>query len=226
MQTSKTENPYVKGNEGRKEWNDRYGSMQQAIRKWQMAFFFAMAISIIFALVIAKIATSSQVKPFIVETNRGMPIAISSMRALSDADPRIINFAVNQFIINTRSVIHDTTAEKTLLNKAYAFSADQTIHFLQDYYQKNNPFTLSAEHTVTVQIINSLPISSRTWQVTWDETKHSNRDDRILSVTRWVAQLSYQFGKVNPKFINDNPFGIYMTHISWSQSQVGGENAN
>lgn len=226
MRHSDTENPYINGSQGRKEWNDRYGSLRQSSRYWQRAFFCSMVINIIFALVIVKIATQSQIKPFIVETNRGMPYAIDALRATSTADPRIINFAVNQYIINMRTIIHDTVAEKALLNKVYAFSADQAISFLRDYYQKNDPFSLSAHYTVTVQIINSLPISPHTWQVTWDETQYSNLDHHIINVTRWVAQLTYQFGKINPQFINDNPFGLYITHITWSENQIGASNAN
>jgi len=226
MFNSDAENPYTKGSEGRKEWNDRYSNLQQSSRYWQRAFFCSILINIIFALVIAKIATQSQIKPFIVETNRGMPYAISALRNVSTSDPRIINFAVNQYIINARSIIHDTTAEKSLLNKVYAFSADQAIPFLQDYYQKNDPFRLSAHYTVAVQIINSFPLSPHTWQVTWDETQYSRLDHHILNVTRWVAQLTHQFGKINPNFINDNPFGLYITHITWSKNEIGANNAN
>lgn len=226
MFNSDVENPYTKGSEGRKEWNDRYGNLQKSNRCWQRAFFGSMLINLIFALIIAKIATQSQIKPFIVETNRGMPYAMSALQEVSTSDPRIINFAVNQYIINARSISHDTMAEKSLLNKVYAFSADQAIPFLRDYYQKNDPFRLSAQYTVTVQIINSLPLSPHTWQVTWDETQHNSLDNRVLNVTRWVAQLTYQFGKINPDFINDNPFGVYITHITWSQNEIGANDAN
>ena len=226
MFNSDSENPYIKGSEGRKEWNDRYNNMQKSSRYWQGAFFCSILINIVFALVIAKIATQSQIKPFIVETNRGMPYAIEALHAMSTADPRIINFAINQYIINTRTVIHDTVAEKALLNKAYAFSADQAIRFLRDYYQKNDPFALSAQYTVTVQIIHSLPISPHTWQVTWDETQYGSLDHQVIRVTRWVALLTYQFGKINSQFINDNPFGLYITHIIWSQNQIGARNEN
>lgn len=223
MPNSYLENPYVKGSEGRKEWNNRYHNMQKSSRLWQRAFFCSIVINIIFALVIGKIATQSQIEPFIVETNRGMPYAISALKAISNADPRIINFAVNQYIINARSIIHDTTAEKNLLNKVYAFSADQAIHFLTDYYQKNDPFSLSAHYTVAVQIINSLPMSPHTWQVTWNETRTSSLDHQVIDVTRWVALLTYQFGKINTRFINENPFGLYITYITWSQNEMGGE---
>jgi type IV secretory pathway TrbF-like protein len=214
------QNPFVKGAEGRREWNDRYMNMAKSIKNWQIAFFAAMVMAVILALVVAKIATESKVQPFVVETNQGMPYAIKPLTSLSNRDQRLINFAVNQFIINAKTIIADTHAEKILLDKVYAYSADNTIGFLHDYYQTNNPFTVAAQYTVTVDIINSMPIGSRTWQVTWDETKRNTAAGNILGVTRWMANLTYKFGDVDPKFMTDNPFGLYITNISWSQSQT------
>lgn len=213
------QNPYVAGSEGRKEWNDRYMNMARAIRNWQMAFFTAMVVVILFAIVVARIATESRVQPFVVETNNGMPYAIKPMESISAQDQRLINFAVNQFIVNARTIVSDAEAEKALLNKVYAFSANNTLGFLHDYYQENNPFNLAAQYTVTVNIVNSLPISHDTWQITWDETRRSTNGDNVLGVTRWMANVTYKFGDVNPRFITDNPFGLYVTQISWSQSQ-------
>lgn len=219
-QSSSLENPYVKGADGRKEWNDRYENMKQSINRWQKAFFCSILISIIFACVVAKLATESRVQPFVVETNNGMPYAVKQMTSMSLQDQRLINFALNQFIINARTIVHDTAAEKTLLNKVYSFSANNTINFLHDYYQKNNPFDLSAENTVTVNIVNSLPVSRDTWQITWDEIKRSTKGGHVLGVTRWMANMTYKFGDVNQRLITDNPFGFYVTQISWSQSQL------
>jgi type IV secretory pathway TrbF-like protein len=39
MNKTTLQNPYIKGAEGRKEWNDRYMNMAQAMRNWQIAFF-------------------------------------------------------------------------------------------------------------------------------------------------------------------------------------------
>lgn len=213
------QNPYVTGSEGRKEWNDRYMNMSESIRHWQQAFFSAMVVVILFATIVARIATESRVQPFVVETNHGMPYAIQSMRSLSPHDQQLINFAVNQFIVNARTIVSDEQAQKTLLNKVYAFSANNTLGFLHDYYEGNNPFNLASQYTVTVNIVNSLPISHDTWQITWDETKRSTNGDNVLGVTRWMANVTYQFGDVNPRFITDNPFGLYITQVSWSQSQ-------
>lgn len=212
-------NPFIKGAEGRKEWNDRYMNMATNIRHWKIAFFSAIVVVIIFAIVVARIATESKVEPFVVETNQGVPYAIKPMEAISAKDQRLINFAVNQFIFNARTISSDTDAEKSFLNKVYAYSADNTISYLHDYYTKNNPFELAAQYTVSVNNLISLPISHHTWRATWDETKRS-RAGNILDVTHWEGYVTYKMGDVNPRFINENPFGIYITQVSWSQSQI------
>lgn len=212
-------NPYVLGAEGRKEWNDRYMNMAAAIRNWQLAFAAVAVLALVELIVIANIATQSKIKPYVVETNQGVPYAIKPVGGISDKDQRLVNFAVNQFVINAKTVIADTAAEKSLLDKLYAYSAGSTFSFLQDFYAKNNPFELASQYTVSVNIINSLPISEHTWQVIWEETKRHTAEGSLVSTTRWVGQFTYEFGEVNAKHINDNPFGIYITAVTWSQSQ-------
>jgi type IV secretory pathway TrbF-like protein len=218
--SSSIQNPFVKGSEGRAEWNDRYMNMKQMIRCWQLAFFAAIIAVVVLAIVLGKIATESKVQPFVVETNNGMPYAIKPMEKISSQDQRLINFAVNQFIINARTIINDSDAEKALLNKLYAYTANNAINFLHDYYQKSNPFELASQYSVTVSIVNSLPISKNTWQITWDETKHSTNGGSILGTSRWVANVTYKVSDVNSNFIADNPFGLYITEITWSQNQI------
>jgi type IV secretion system protein VirB5 len=217
--SKRTENPYVKGAEGRKEWNDRYMNMSKSIRNWQIAFFAAITMSLVFALFLAKLATQSKIQPYIVETNNGFPLAVKDAELTSVEDKRVINFSINQFIINTRTILNDTDAEKSLLDKVYAYSANNTINFLHEFYQKYNPFNLASKYTTSINIINSMSISKNTWQVMWEETQRSSNDGQVISTTRWIANLTFKFGEVNPKFTNYNPFGLYITDISWSQNQ-------
>jgi len=213
------QNPYVKGAEGRNEWNDRYMNMAKAIRNWQVAFAAMAILALILALIVGKIASESKIKPYVVETNHGVPYAIRPVSDISPKDQPLINYAVNQFVINAKTIIADTVAEKTFLDKVYAYSAGNTMSFLQDFYAKNNPFDLAGNFTTSVTIVNSLPVSSNTWQVIWEETKRNVNGGGIMSTTRWVGHFTYQLAAVNPDHLNDNPFGIYITNVSWSQSQ-------
>ena len=217
MAINKTNNPYVLGSEGKKIWNDRYMNMAKSIKNWQIAALSALITSIILAFVVLKLALSSHVQPFMVETNQGMPYAIKPLSSISIHDEKLINFAANEFIINARSVLSDNQAEKLLLTKVYAFAADNAISYLHDYYKANNPLNLSQQYTVDINIINSMPLSAHVWQVVWDETKRG-QDGSVISKTRWIGNLTYQLGQVNPQFINENPFGLYITNVTWSES--------
>jgi len=215
-----TNNPYTlseMGREGRKEWNDRYMNMTKANKNLQISLLVSMGTIILLGLVVARLATSSRVEPFMVETNQGMPYAIQTLHSGELHDQKIINFAANQFIVNSRTVLSDPDAEKILLNKVYSYTADNAINYLHDYYQHQNPITVNGQYSVEVNIVNSMPLGKNIWQVVWDEIKHAN-DGSVESKTRWMANLTYQFGQVNSKLINDNPFGLYITNISWSQS--------
>ncbi len=61
------------------------------------------------------IATTTKVQPFVVETHEGMPYAIAPMQGTSIHDQRLINFAINQFILNARTVVQDPTCTKGLV---------------------------------------------------------------------------------------------------------------
>lgn len=213
-------NPYLIGAAGKKEWNDRYMVMSDAIKNWQRVAFISLILVVLFSVLIIKLALSTKIQPFVVETHDGVPYAMKPMKAISEQDQRLIGFALNQFIINSRSILGDFDAEKIILNKVYAFSSGSTLQFLHDFYQKHDPFLQAKKETVSINIINTLPVSKNTWQITWDEVKHSSDSGQLIETSRWMAQLTYQLGEVNPKFINDNPFGIYISRVTWSQSKL------
>jgi len=212
------QNPFVLGAEGRKEWNDRYETLSKITWDWKKAFFSSIALSIVLALGLIHVASQSKVQPFAVEVSKGMPIAIKAMTPMNGSQQStLINYAVTRFISNARTILSDADGEKRLLDKVYAYSANDTIKFMREYYEKNNPFDLASQYTVSINIINSLPISKDTWQITWDEQKRSANGGNLINVTRWEANVTYKFGEVNQNLMTDNPWGLYVTQISWSQ---------
>lgn len=224
IKKSAMSNPYVKGAEGRREWNDRYGTMRQSLRLWQLAFFSALLVNAVLGGVLGYLATTSKVQPFVVETHEGMPYAILPMKGTSAQDQRLVNFAINQFIFNARTVVQDATAQKALLDKVYAYAANQTLPFLHDYYQTHPPFEIAQQKTITIRIVSSLPISPHLWQVMWDETTQ-RIDGSTTPATRWVANVTVQFGDINPHFMNANPFGLYITQLAWTPIVLSGESS-
>lgn len=214
------ENPHITSNNGRREWNDRYDNLAKSRRYWQVAFAAAISLAIIQSFFMGRMALRTSIQPFVVAANQGMPYAILPVNPVSADDSRIVNYALNQFIMNVRSVVSDKEAEKNILTKVYAYSAKQTKVFLRDYFNAHDPFKAANQYTVSIQIVNSLPISKNTWQITWDEIKKDSTGSKLIEKSRWLAQLHYELGSVSPHFMTDNPFGIYITEITWSESQI------
>jgi type IV secretory pathway TrbF-like protein len=215
------ENPFVLGAEGRKEWNDRYQALSKMTWDWKKAFFMSMGLSILLAIGLIHVSSQSKIQPFAVELTNGMPIAIKSMTPMVGSQQMpLVSYAITDFISNARSILSDTEGEKKLLDKVYAYSANDTIKFMHDYFEKNNPFELASQYTVSVNIINALQISENTWQITWEEKKLSANGGNLINVTRWEANITYKFSEVNKSLIADNPWGLYITQISWSQVQT------
>lgn len=219
--TKTTTNPFI-GDSGRREWNDRYGNMARMIRGWQGAFGVAMVLVMVLTGVNVKLSTQTHIQPFAVVLNQGVPVSIQPMNPMNLSSPQMVNFFLEHFIENARTVVSDVEAEKNLLNSVYAFAADHTIPFLREYYMANNPLQRAQTMTVNVHVINILPLSDKTCQIIWEEVARNVMNGDILSKTRWMANITYQkTGKVDVKTAKDNPFGLYITNLTWSQSIDG-----
>lgn len=219
--TTTEKNPFI-GEEGRREWNDRYGQMAKVIRGWQGAFGAAMIAVITLTVVNAKLSTQTHIQPFAVELNQGVPVGIQPMRAMEATNPQLTDYFIEHFFENARTVVSDVEAEKKMLNAVYAFAAEQTLPFLKEYYLSNNPLQRAQTQTVSLRVINILPLSQNVCQVMWEETARNAMNGDVLGVTHWVANVTYQkTGKVDANTAKDNPFGLYITKLTWSQSFDG-----
>ncbi len=214
------ENPYTTGAPGRREWDDRYFNMKSAIKQWQIVSYAMLGVVVIFAFIVVREANKVKVEPFVVEMSDGMPIAIKDMSEGDPNDVRIILFALEQFIVNARSIVGDDTAEKTMLAKTYAYASDKAVTFLNEYYKENDPFDIAANYTTSIDIVNTLKVGDSTYQITWDETERNNTNGAIINKTRWIGNVTYRMGDVDKRFVKDNPFGLYVSQLSWSQNKV------
>lgn len=212
------QNPYLDRTAGKRLWNDRYLNLSKARKHWQLACLGFFILALILLLLIVKLSTSSQIKPYVVELNKGMPIGIAEAVPGEAVDEKLLRFIVSEFMTNARTILMDSDAEKHLLNKTYAFSANDTLNFLRDYYTRHNPFEKAKRTLVEVNILNTLKISQKTWQVTWDEMEKSPSGGSI-NESRYLGTLTIERGEPNTQFLTLNPFGIYVTGLSWAKIQ-------
>ena len=130
-------NPYVKGSEGQRIWDDRYLSMSQTTRHWQAAFFGLLVLTVAMFFVTIKFVTEqTKFEAVAVETCNGAVNGIlPTSSTMSDTSKEVIvDYALKQFIINARTVVLDKFAKEKMLDKVYAYSADHTLPFFREYY--------------------------------------------------------------------------------------------
>ncbi len=199
---------------GKEVWLNRFAQLQKTILHWQVAFSVVLVICFLLVAGFVIISLQSKIQPVVVETYQGTPTRLIPISENLNASQKLTQYLVSQYILNARSIVSDTAAQEALLQKVYAFSAEATLPFLRQYYQANNPFTLGVQSATHIRLLSVIPISASSWQVTWEE--ESNPNGGLKKQQKWLATLTIREGKINPHFVNENPFGLYITNLSWS----------
>lgn len=217
---SKTTNPHTLDGIINKATDDRYMNLALSKRNWQIAAFGLLIANMVQAVVVGYIALHSKVDMRVALINDGVVMSTLETSELSSSErSKIIEVSLENFIKNVRLVSNDVQLEKSALNYVYSMASGQALNYINDWYQKNDPFQIAAKYTVSINIVNFLKLTEQTWQITWDETKRNITDGKSVSTTRWIAQLSSVVGQPLKTNVRQNPFGIYVTQLSWSQSE-------
>ena len=218
--SGKTTNPYTVDGIANKETDDRYMNIAISKRNWQLMSFGLLIAVIVMAFQLGNVAVHSKIETRVALVNDGMVINTMRTDELTPTEKaKLVDVFLRRFIVDSRMVSNDEVFEKYALANVYGRVSDQALLYLNEYYQKNDPFMIAGKNTVSVEIVNTTQVSPNTWQIWWDETKRSEPEGTVVGVTRWYAQLSFKQTEPNPEHIKQNPFGIYVTQLTWSKSQ-------
>lgn len=205
----------------RREWDERYGDAIARAYSWRLAAFASLAVAAIAVLGVVYISAQPKTKPYVVALDQlGEPVAFARPTSGSAVAQRILLAQLANWVWNSRTVLSDPTAEKTLLHKVYAMAGADAAGFLNRYYAAHPPF---GDFSVAVTITSVLPTSENTWQVSWDEQRSEN--DQPQAVAHWKAEITTGIDPKlaeNPRVLLDNPLGIFVRAVAWT-AVVSGE---
>lgn len=211
------ENPYL---DGRREWNERYGSYIAEARSWRMAAFGAFAIAGAAVVGLGVIGAQNRIVPYVVEVNKlGDPVGVARADKAQLNDTRVIKASLARFVNNWRSVSPDIAVTRSRITEMYAMlsGSDPATMTMNEYMSKNPPNERAATETVTVEITNIVPVTGETWQIDWTESKRDRRG-QLVEVSRWRASPTLAFRAPNSEVeILRNPIGIYIKEMPFSQ---------
>jgi type IV secretory pathway TrbF-like protein len=208
-------------------WDERYADLVVGKRNWQLAAGGLLVVSVILALGMVWIASRGKYVVYAVQVDK-LGYALAQSEPLTGSSPpdvveRIERYEVASFVRSARAVSSDPQVEQQTLNSLLAHTRGAAAHFLADYYHadsSHNPFVIAQKQTVTVAIDSILPLSARSYQVRWTESRRDLSGGALGAPTHWEAQLQTEI--VPPAAadaIVSNPLGFFVDQISWTEQQ-------
>ena len=217
---SKVIDPYIKA---RKEYDEITHSINASKQNWQrIAFILGLALMISITSNILTI-NKAHVVPYVVQVdNLGRALATSEAKEMPLTDERIIRAFLYQYIDMARSVISDPEVLRKNLARVYQDSIKSVqSNFLDSFYKQNNPFDYAQNKgTRHIEFLVFLKEAENIYSVEWREIER-NYDNQFLGEAHYKALISIvqiphsdedQY-RENPL----NPFGLYVTSLSWSK---------
>jgi len=216
--------------EARREWRDRYEDLAIGKRNAQLTAGVLMAL-----LALSLVANIIQVRqarlvPYVVQQDPTGAIVTTIPRLVPSSAvipiDRIEIATVAEFIKDTRTVIADPAGEYTLLLWVKAHARGAAGEFLGAYFgdRIHNPNLVAKSHSTAVTVTSIVPIARHSYQVRFVERYFDRNGFRISDMpdTAWIALLHTQISSDPGQDLN-NPAGVEITAIQWSQEALPGE---
>ncbi len=210
-------NPYL---QSRALWLDLYGSAEERYaksRKLNGRLLILVGLCILGTLYIG---SKSKFIPYVVEMESGQVIYTGAAESsnFDSMKPTLARYFIQNFITSARSISVDGYIEKNNQKTAFAFTHDVATTELNDFYEQNDPYQIVGKRTISVDInyVNSLP--NNAFEVGWTEISRDSQNGQIISEERYVGEFDVKWDKPsqNEFILQSNPFGFYVTNISWT----------
>lgn len=198
-------------------WDERIGSARVQAKNWRLMAFGCLTLSVGLAAGLIWQSAQSRVTPFVVEVDKlGEVQAIApAIQNYQPADAQIAWFLAN-FITDVRSLPIDPVLVRKNWLEAYNFVIGPAAIFLNGYAQTNDPFKAIGTRSISVNVTSVVRASDNSFQVKWTEQTYDQSN--LASTVSWTAILSVIVQTPRTaETLRENPLGLYITGIAWSQ---------
>jgi type IV secretion system protein TrbF len=213
----KVNNPYLAG---RREWDERYGSLITRAKNWRAVAFLALAITFVSLFGLVALSLRSKVVPYIVAVDNGGRVVSQGVATeASIADDRLIRAALFDWIQNYRMVSSDAVVERMAIDKVYAMignGSPAAVKVTEDY-KTSSPISRSQTQVVSVEVHTVFATSPKSYEVDWTE-KTMGLDGAVLGTQNFKSAITIAVHPPQDEALaRVNPLGIYVTDISVSK---------
>lgn len=218
--------------QARSEYGDRYASLAQRIRNWQLTAFAFFLLGTLASVTVVIQARQVKMLPYLVLEDRlGNIISVPS--TLSPSNHQIdleteTRVQVLAFIGNVRSVSIDPITEYNRTQDAKALLTGRADNYVHDWLEENNPFKVAHTHGTDVRVTsivlrpNPYHQPGYSYDVRWTERTYDAQGRTSHDPdTHWLASLHAVSTPPSDDPLR-NPGGTRIDWISWGPDEPNG----
>ena len=214
---SEQESPYLIG---RRQWDERYGSLITRATNWRAAAFLALGGLLISLIGLVAMSMRSKVVPYIVAVDSvGHVVSQGVATEASVADDKLKRAALFDWIKNLRMVSSDAIVERAAIDKVYAMIGNGTPAStkVSAFYTASSPLVRAQTEVVAIDVHTLYATSPETYQIEWTENRMDLTGAPIGSQN---YKGSFRIAVHPPSdegLARVNPLGIYVTDVEMSK---------
>jgi Type IV secretory pathway, TrbF components len=210
---------FIKGKEA---WDALYGGALSMSHFWRNLALLSVSVNLVLSGGFIWETRQSRIVPYVVEVDKlGQSVPIRPATRVMGINSTIKIYTVSHFLTSIRSMSIDSVAERTKLEKAYTHLArgTQAYKVVSDFLQARETDKSFKDVAITVHIKDAIPQDKDTIIVHWSE-KYWLPDGRSMlggTYEAYVTTVVKPPSKADTPEFQENPLGIYITRISWSE---------
>lgn len=192
-------------------------------QQWRYASFGLLGTTVLTVGALGTLAVQSRFVPYVVVVDQlNRPQAFGPATQMREPEERWIRAELGRFLINIRSVFPDPSAQREMVERAYAYVDQSAAPALNSYFSRpeNAPLLLGKELIRRVQVLSLRPVpgSNGTYNVEWIETDTPLSQSRAPRTAVWQGYLATKIvPPASSETIIKNPLGLYVTDVSWTE---------
>lgn len=197
-------------------WDARMGLTLAHARNWRRIAFANVVLAGFMGAGWWAQAERAVVKPFVVEVSEwGETQRITAIGGRYEPTEAQIGHALAGWIRDVRSKSVDPIVIRQNWLRAYDLLTPAAAGFLNAWAAANDPFEEVGREAVTVEILNVVKRSERTFDLQWRETRFVN--GQSAGAERWRALITttVQPPRTEAELMK-NPLGLKIEDISWT----------
>lgn len=197
-------------------WDDRMGLTLAHARNWRRIAFANLALAGFLGAGWWMQSREAVVKPFVVEVaSWGQTQKITALDGRYNPTDAQVGYALAEWIRDVRSKSIDPIVLRQNWLRAYDVLTPKAAAFLNAWAQTHDPFAQVGQEAVSVEVLNVVRRTARTYDLQWRETRFVNGQQ--ASQARWRALITTRLQPPhNEAELMKNPLGIQIEDVSWT----------